>query len=148
MQQGCQADQPIGGGLDSPAFGGGENASGGAYRVGGVIKTLRNNQLTLLVGKKKVRAELADDLVVKLEVSDLSAVVKGAKISVIRGRIAAPGNLADEVDVTLIEPLAAPVKKGRKPKTSAAERKAAKEAAKEGDKQPDAATELKTLDDN
>ncbi len=94
----------------------------------GPIRSFKNNQLQVNAGGKAIKAELADDCKITVDVGNFLIAREGDEISV-EGKLYQKGQrvgdvttpsqvLADKVEITLTKPLTAPSKKkGAKPKT-------------------------------
>lgn len=95
----------------------------------GPIRTFKNNQLQVNAGGKAIKAELADDCKITIDVSDFTIAREGDEISV-EGTVFQEGQrvgdittptqvLGAKVEITLSKPLTAPSKKkgGAKAKT-------------------------------
>jgi hypothetical protein len=78
------------------------------YTVAGQITGVRKGKLVVGVGRVAVQAELADDPAIDVDVSDMSLVHPGDKISITKGKMP-PGQLglaqAAELTVELSQPL-------------------------------------------
>ena len=105
----------------------------------GAIRSVKKNQLQIAAGGKAIKAEVADDCKITVDVSDLSIVQAGDEISVVGkqypglqvGGASQPGQvIGDKIDVVLAKPLTAPGKKKgakAKPKPSRTKKPAASE---------------------
>lgn len=108
------------------------------YVVIGTIRSIKNKQLQILAGKT-IRAEVADDCKITIDVSNPGIAREGDEISVTgkllqepqkMGDSSLPGQvLGEKVEIALSKPLTAPgKKKGAKPKTPRKKKGAASEA--------------------
>lgn len=78
---------------------------GGPYRVAGNVKAYKEGRLTVMAGKKQVRARVAPDAAIKFEGVDYRLSKQGDEIDV-QGRMIAQGQVLGEVvKVTLAQPL-------------------------------------------
>ena len=95
--------------------------------VVGTVRSFKNHQLQVIAGKA-IKAEVADDCKITIDVNDYTIAQEGDEIAVVGrqfqdsqtvGETTVPGQvIADKVDITLVKPLSAPgKKKGAKAKT-------------------------------
>jgi hypothetical protein len=109
-----------------------------SWVVVGQIRSVKKNLLQISAGNKAIKAELADDCKITVDVSDLSITQTGDEISVVGKQLpAALGGdaklgqvIGDKIDVTLAKPLTAPGKKKgakAKPRPSRTKKPAASE---------------------
>ncbi|HXT61318.1 MAG TPA: hypothetical protein VN699_21935 [Pirellulales bacterium] len=107
--------------------------------VVGAIRSVKKNQLQIAAGGKAIKAEVAEDCKITVDVSDLSIVQAGDEISVVGKQLpglpmgdgAQSGQvIGEKIDVVLAKPLTAPGKKKgakAKPKSSRTKKPAASE---------------------
>jgi hypothetical protein len=96
----------------------------GVYTVAGRITSFRKGRLTVNAGRSTVRADVAEDAKIDVDFADYSLAKQGDKISVTKGAtFAGRAGLAQaqELTITLSEPLAPPKKKTVRSKVPAAE---------------------------
>lgn len=111
--------------------------------VAAQIKSIKNGKLMMLsVGNQQIKVTLADECEIEVEVSDFTLARPGDKIEV-KGRVVEEPDqvAANDVDITLVEPLSAPEDdKKKKPARAAKKKPAAEEkdeAAEEDEKKDD-----------
>ena len=81
------------------------------YLVAGTLVSAKNGKLSVRVAGRTISAELAEEPVVNLSVSDLRYLAKGAKIDV-KGHYFVKGKaIGETVEVQLVEPLTGTAKK-------------------------------------
>jgi len=111
----------------------GKALASGVYTVAGRITSFRKGKLTVNAGRSTVRADVADDAKIDVDLADYSVAKQGDKISVTKGATFA-GRVglaqAQELTIKLSEPLALPKKKPVRQKQPAPEgsRRAPKKA--------------------
>ncbi|MBX7168929.1 MAG: hypothetical protein K1X74_21510 [Pirellulales bacterium] len=93
--------------------------------VAGQLKTLKSGKLTVAADGKQIKAELAPEVKITVEMSDFTLARPGDAIRVI-GRQVEPGKvIGDEIEITLAEPLKALEDPKKKPRVSRAKKPAA-----------------------
>lgn len=81
------------------------DGKGPTFRVAGAIKSYKDGKLVILVGKKSIKAVLADAVVISVELGDYSLAKPGDEIDV-QGRLFRQGQVIGElVKVKLAEPI-------------------------------------------
>jgi len=85
----------------------------GPMLVAGQIKAFKNETLTLLIGRKSVKVDLAEEPEITIEVSDLRIVSPGDHLEVHGIGLTPEQIIAKTVDVELANPLTGPKKRRR-----------------------------------
>ncbi len=114
-------------------------SSGTGYEIRGKLSSLKDNDIVVAVGSKKVSGKLSDDVVIKINVEDPKDIASGdsAKLTATyldaqKPTANAPGMAtADDVVVTLQRPLAGLKKKGAAKAAKSTKEKKDKKATSE-----------------
>ena len=108
------------------AEGGKEAGATTQYLVSGQLASFRNGKMSVVVGGRRVQIAVADDVKIKVDVSDPSLAQKGDKIEV-RGHYFQKGAVFGEiVAIELSQPLVGASKKTNKPRGSSAKKPTSK----------------------